>query len=177
MKKLITFLASLFLLAASTFAQTRVDADKLGKTLEKNKDASAEFVSEVDLSGLTVAGDGTVTIPLLAKSKVSLVAGMDMAEIGARVAHAGRAAFAVTFRTKSIKPKTYAITNIAGIESAAEYKARIAEDSRRAEEKRIAEEKTRAAGERRANLTRVPVQVVNLEAVNLAASEATWLPW
>ena len=65
---------ALFLLATSTFAQTRVAADKLGKTLEKNKDASAVFVSEIDLRGLTVASDGTVTIPFLAKSKVALVA-------------------------------------------------------------------------------------------------------
>lgn len=109
---------ALFLLATSTFAQTRVAADKLGKTLEKNKDASAVFVSEIDLRGLTVASDGTVTIPFLAKSKVALVAEMAMSEIGARIARAGRTILAVTFRTKSIMPNVYAITKIDGIEFA-----------------------------------------------------------
>ncbi|WP_296332402.1 hypothetical protein, partial [uncultured Treponema sp.] len=77
MRKLITVLLAA-LISVSLFAQTSVAEKKLGKTLEKNKDASAVFVSEIDLSQLSVLDNGTVTLPLFAKNKLSIVSGMDM---------------------------------------------------------------------------------------------------
>lgn len=153
MKKHIAFLASLVLFAAA-FAQTSVDAKKLGKVLESNKDGSAVFVSEVDLSGMAVADDGKIALPLFAKNKIVLVSGMDMTCIQERIAFANKKKFAVTFETKDLAAKTYAITKIDGIESFAEYN-------------------TRARAE---NLKKMPVQVVNQEAVNIAGTEAAWLP-
>ncbi|WP_296330842.1 hypothetical protein, partial [uncultured Treponema sp.] len=77
MRKIITILFAT-LISVSLFAQTNVAEKKLGKTLEKNKDASAVFVSEIDLSQMSVSDNGTVTLPLFAKNKLSIVSGMDM---------------------------------------------------------------------------------------------------
>lgn len=132
--------------SVAVFAQTTVTESKLGKTLEKNKDASAVFVSEIDLSKMSVAENGTITFPLFAKNKISIVSGMDMTNIKERIAHTKKTTSAVTFTTKSLKPNAYAITNIAGIETVAEYKARLAE-----------EEKARWERERLENLTKMPV--------------------
>ena len=153
MKKHIAIL-SVFLFMMTAFAQTSVDAKKLGKVLESNKDGSAVFVSEVDLSGMAVADDGKIALPLFAKNKIVLVSGMDMTCIHERIAFANKKKFAVTFETKDLAAKTYAITKIDGIESFAEYNTRARAD----------------------NLKKMPVQVVNQEAVNIAGTEAAWLP-
>lgn len=153
MKKHIAIL-SVFLFMMTAFAQTSVEAKKLGKVLESNKDGSAVFVSEVDLSGMAVADDGKIALPLFAKNKIVLMSGMDMTCIHERIAFANKKKFAVTFETKDLAAKTYAITKIDGIESFAEYN-------------------TRARAE---NLKKMPVQVVNQEAVNIAGTEAAWLP-
>ena len=153
MKKLIALFAAL-LLAGTAFAQTKVDAKKLAKALESNKDASAVFVSELDLSGIKVADDGKITLPLFAKSKANLVAGMDMTNINERIEFANKKSFAVTFETKELASKKYALSNIEGIESVAECALRL----------------------RSQNLTKLPVQVVNLEAAGVLATEAAWLP-
>ena len=171
MKKIITILAA-FLLATATFAQTNVAEKKLGKTLEKNKDASAVFVSEIDLSKMTVAENGNITLPLFEKNKISVVSGMDMTNIKERIANAGRSNFSVTFETKSLKPNSYAITKIDGLESASEYKARFAAEEKCREE----EEKARREKERLSNLTKMPVQVVNQEVINISGAESAWLP-
>ena len=106
-----------------------------------------------------------------------------MANLKERIARTGKTTFNVTFETKNLKSKTYAIIKIEGIESAESYntylaeQAKIAEEQRIAEEKRRAEEaKTRREQERLLNLTKLPVQVVNLEIVNLSPSESSWLP-
>ncbi|MBO7123123.1 MAG: SUMF1/EgtB/PvdO family nonheme iron enzyme [Treponema sp.] len=153
MKKIIALFAAL-LLAGTAFAQTKVDAKKLAKALESNKDSSAVFVSELDLSGLKVADDGKISLPLFAKSKASLVAGMDMTNITERIAFANKKSFTVTFETKELASKSYAITNIEGIESVAECAVRL----------------------RSQNLAKLPVQVVSLDAVGVLATEAAWLP-
>ena len=182
MKKIFALLFSVFV-AFSAFAQTAVAEKKLGKTLEKNKNADAFFVSEIELSQMTVSDDGKIMIPILAKNKISVVSGMDMANLKERIARTGKTTFNVTFETKNLKSKTYAIIKIEGIESAESYntylaeQAKIAEEQRIAEEKRRAEEaKTRREQERLLNLTKLPVQVVNLEIVNLSPSESSWLP-
>ncbi len=182
MRKLLSLLA-LLSLGFVTFAQTTVAEKKLGKTLEKNKEASAVFVSEIDLSQMSVSDSGTITLPIFEKNKISVVSGMDMANIKERIAYTKKSVFSVTFTTKNLKPNTYAITSIAGIESVAEYKSRIAEETRIAEEKRITKEKRRAEEEkarweheRLENLTKMPVQVINQEVINLDGAESAWLP-
>lgn len=165
MKKLIALFAAL-LLAGASFAQTKVDAKKLAKALESNKDSSAVFVSELDLSGMKVADDGKITLPLFAKSKAIIVAGMDMANIKERIEFANKKNFEVTFEAKELASKKYALTNIEGIESVAECADRLKREA-----------KERAVRERAENLTKLPVQIVSLDAVGLTAAESEWLPY
>ena len=160
-KKLFLIVALVVCVLGSAFAQTKVDSKKLGKTLEKNKDSSAVFVSEIDLSEMTVSDSGAVTIPIFAKSKISVVSGMDMTNIKERIAYTKKSKLAVTFETKGLKPKTYAITKIDGIETVEEYNARLVAEKKR---------------ERLSNLTKMPVQVVNQEVINVEGTEASWLP-
>lgn len=171
MKKYLSLLL-ISLFSLSLFAQTKVDAKKIGKTLEKNKDASAVFVSEIDLCVMTVSESGTVTIPLFAKNKIKVVSAMDMTSIKERIAYAKKNVFEVTFQTQDVPSHTYGITAIKGIESAEEYNSRLEEEAR----KRAEEEKARMEAERLENLTKFPVQVVNQEVSNLSASESAWLP-
>ena len=89
MRKLIAVLVAA-LISVSLFAQTNVAEKKLGKTLEKNKDATAVFVSEIDLSQLSVSDNGTVTLPLFSKNKISIVSGMDMTNIKERISFANK---------------------------------------------------------------------------------------
>ena len=160
MKKFISLLFTAFI-SFSLFAQTTVAEKKLGKTLEKNIDAAAVFVSEIDLSKMQIAESGTITIPLLAKSKIKIVSGMDMTGISSRLTYSNLKKWNTTFEVKDLASKIYAITNIAGIETVAQYK-----------ERKIEEQKAEA----RKNLTKYPVQVVNQEAINLSNSESAWLP-
>ena len=137
MKRFLTVLAAALLLFP-VFAQTTLDEGKLVKTLvktlEKNKDKNASFASEIDLSRMKVYSDGEVSIPLFAKSKVNIVSDIDMTDIETRLSNARKSRFDVLFRVKDIKTKTYKITRIAGIETAAEYKKRLEAERRQAEE-------------------------------------------
>lgn len=170
-RKILTIFITTFL-SFSIFAQTNVAQAKLGKALEKNKDANAVFVSEIDLASMSVAEDGGITLPLFAKNKIKVVSGMEMANITERIAYTKKAKFATTFAVKDLPSKTYAITDIAGIESVTQYNSRLEEERKKAE----AAEKARLEAERLANLTQLPVQVVNQEVINLAGAEAAWLP-
>ena len=160
MKKYLSLLL-ISLFSISLFAQTKVDAKKIGKTLEKNKDATAVFVSEIDLSKIQITESGTVTIPLFAKSKIKIVSGMDMTGIKSRLSYSKLKKWNTTFEVKDLASKTYAITNIAGIETVAEYKERWLEEQK---------------AEARKNITKFPVQVVNQEVVNISGAESAWLP-
>lgn len=171
LRKILTIFITTFL-SFSIFAQTNVAEAKLGKALEKNKDANAVFVSEIDLASMAVADDGNITLSIFAKNKIKVVSGMDMTNIAERVAYAKKAKFATTFAVKDLVSKTYAITDIAGIESVEQYNSRLEEERKKAEEA----EKARLEAERLANLTKLPVQVVNQEVINLAGAEAAWLP-
>ena len=102
----------IFLVGITCFAQTVVKEKELGKKLEKNKDSSAVFVSEIDLSKMSVSDTGTITIPLFVKNKISIVSGMDMTNIKERIAYTKKSVFLVTFQTESLKPKIYAIMSI-----------------------------------------------------------------
>lgn len=171
LRKILTIFITTFL-SFSVFAQTNVAQAKLGKTLEKNKDTNAVFVSEIDLASMSVAEDGGITLPLFAKNKIKVVSGMDMANIVERIAYTKKVKFSTTFAVKDLPSKTYAITDIAGIESVTQYNSRLEEERKKAE----AAEKARLEAERLANLTQLPVQVVNQEVINLAGAEAAWLP-
>ena len=164
-KHIAILLISLFSL--SLFAQTKVDAKKLGKTLESNKTLDAEFEVDLAFSEFTVNADGTVTLPLLAKNKVKIVSGMDMTDLGERVKYSKKTSATVTFKAQgaSGKIKVYSLIKISGVETYAEYSARIAEEARK-----------KAEAERLASFTKLPVQVINLEVVNLDSKEAVWLP-
>ena len=160
MKKYITLLL-ISLFSISLFAQTKVDAKKIGKTLEKNKDATAVFTCDMSLSGMKVANDGTVILSALAKNKVKIVSGMDMTNIAERVAYANKKTYMVTFETVNVDDKKYSVVAIEGIETVAEYKERWLEEQK---------------AEARKNITKFPVQVVNQEVVNISGAESAWLP-
>lgn len=159
MKKIATLFIAL-LISMPFFSQTKVAAKKLSKALDSNKDAGAVFESEISLEGINVAPDGTVTIPSLAKTKSRFVSGMDMTNIAERVSYANKK-LVTTFTVKDLASKTYAITNITGIETVAQYKERYIEEQK---------------AEARKNITKLPVQVIIQESINLAGSEAAWLP-
>ena len=164
-KHIAILLISLF--SVSLFAQTKVVAKKLGKTLESNKTLDAEFEVDLAFSEFTVNADGSVTLPLLAKNKVKIVSGMDMTDLGERVKYSKKTSATVTFKAQdsSGKIKVYSLTKISGIETYAEYSARVAEEVRK-----------KAEAECLASFTKLPVQVINLEVINLDSKEAVWLP-
>ena len=171
MKKNISLLLTAFI-SFSLFAQTKVDAKKIGKTLDSNKDAAAVFICDMSLSGMKVTDDGTVTLSVFAKNKAKIVSGMDMTNITERLNYANKKTYLVTFETTDLSSKTYSITKIDGIETLDQYQDRLVQEER----KRAEEEKAKWERERLANLTKHPVQVVNLEIVNLGGSENAWLP-
>ena len=160
MKKYLSLLL-ISLFSISLFAQTKVDAKKIGKTLEKNKDATAVFTCDMSLSGMKVENDGTVILSALAKNKVKIVSGMDMTNIAERVAYANKKTYMVTFETVNVDDKKYSVVAIEGIETVAEYKERWLEEQK---------------AEARKNITKFPVQVVNQEVVNISGAESAWLP-
>ena len=171
MKKIATLFIAL-LISMPFFAQTKVNAKKLSKALDSNKDAGAVFESEISLEGMNVAPDGTVTIPFFTKTKSKFVSGMDMTNIAERVSYANKDIYIVTFKTISLAPKIYSISGIDGVETVEQYKERLI----REEEKRAQEAKEKLERERLENLTTLPVQVIIQESINLAGSEAAWLP-
>ncbi len=160
MKKIILSLLIL-LCSFSLFAQTTVAGNKLGKELEKNTDKNAIFVSEIDLSKMQVTDSGTVMIPLLSKSKVKIVAGMDMTGISSRLSYSKMKKWKTTFEVKDLNAKVYSLTSIEGIETVAQYRERYLEEKK---------------AEARKNLTKMPVQVVIQESINLGGAENAWLP-
>ena len=121
---------------------------------------------------MKVANDGNVILPALAKNKVKIVSGMDMTNIVERVSYANKDIYIVTFKTISLAPKIYSISGIDGVETVEQYKERLI----REEEKRAQEAKEKLERERLENLTTLPVQVIIQESINLAGSEAAWLP-
>ena len=171
MKKYLSLLL-ISLFSISLFAQTKVDAKKIGKTLEKNKDATAVFTCDMSLSEMKVANDGNVILPAFAKNKVKIVSGMDMTNIAERLNYANKVTYLVTFKTISLAPKIYSISGIDGVETVEQYKERLI----REEEKRAQEAKEKLERERLENLTKLPVQVVNQEVVNISGAESAWLP-
>ena len=163
MKKYLSLLL-ISLFSISLFAQTKVDAKKIGKTLESNKDAAATFSCEVDITDITVTGN-KIVIPSIVSKKLKLEAAFKTELLKERIAASKTTVHEVTFTPKDIKAKVYAVTKIDGIETVKQYKDRLAEEARKKAEK-----------ERLENLTKLPVQVVIQESVNLDSKDASWLP-
>ena len=168
MKKYLSILL-ISLFSISLFAQTKVvDASKLVSTLEKNKKTTIVFTSSVNLKGISIKSDGSLSIPSLASEKIKFIAGIEIESLQERLSYKNLSSYNIEIVLKDVATKTYEITKIDGIESVSQYE-------KRNEAERIAEEK-RKEQERIDNLTKNPVQVVNLEIVNLGTNENAWLP-
>ena len=142
-------------------AQTVVKQNKLETTLDKNQESNIVFISELDLSKMSITETGTIILPFMKKNKVMFVSGMDMSYIKERITYTKKKKFQTTIEVKDIITKTYMITKIEGIETVEEY-------TERNRELLIAES--------RKNIQKYPIQVVNQEISNLSTSESSWLP-
>lgn len=160
MKKIYLFILSV-LLTTTMYAQTVVKQNKLETTLDKNQESNIVFISELDLSKMSITETGTIILPFMKKNKVMFVSGMDMSYIKERIAYTKKKKFQTTIEVKDIITKTYMITKIEGIETVEEY-------TERNRELLIAES--------RKNIQKYPIQVVNQEISNLSTSESSWLP-
>lgn len=160
MKKICLLIFSV-LLTTTMYAQTVVKQNKLETTLDKNQESNIVFISELDLSKMSITETGTIILPFMKKNKVMFVSGMDMSYIKERIAYTKKKKFQTTIEVKDIITKTYMITKIEGIETVEEY-------TERNRELLIAES--------RKNIQKYPIQVVNQEISNLSTSESSWLP-
>lgn len=160
MKKIYLLILSV-LLTTTMYAQTVVKQNKLETTLDKNQESNIVFISELDLSKMSITETGTIILPFMKKNKVMFVSGMDMSYIKERIAYTKKKKFQTTIEVKDIITKTYMITKIDGIETVEEY-------TERNRELLIAES--------RKNIQKYPIQVVNQEISNLSTSESSWLP-
>ena len=164
MKKILLTVLVLFI-SFSVFAQIQeVESNELVKTLEKNRKTDVTFVSNISLNTLTLDKDGIIkTISGVDSEKYTLVAEVETELLKERLNYKNLLKYKVFFQLRTTKPKTYAITKIEGIETVAEYKARLEserlaklEAERIAEEKRLEEE--RIAEEKRLEEERVAAE-------------------
>jgi len=157
MKKIYLLILSV-LLTTTMYAQTVVKQNKLETILDKNQESNIVFISELDLSKMSITETGTIILPFMKKNKVMFVSGMDMSYIKERIAYTKKKKFQTTIEVKDITTKTYMITKIEGIETVEEY-------TERNRELLIAES--------RKNIQKYPIQVVNQEISNLSTSESS----
>lgn len=159
MKKVVV-LFFIMLITLPVFSQTFVSEKKLKNALEKNTNENEIFISDIDLSSISISETGTISLPLFSKSKVKIVSGMDMTGLSSRLSYSNLKKWTTTFEVKDLSTKTYSITNIEGIETVAQY------TERNLEQLKI---------EARKNITRMPVQVVLPETINLSPDERIWI--
>ena len=146
-KKLLTLFT--FLICTSVFAQlNEVELINLKKILEKNKRSDITIYTKIEKSEFIVDGEGNVKVPLIESEKYNvLVSEIEKEFLKERIEYNSKSnELKVYFKLTSLNPKNYTITNIIGIESASEYKARIeterlAAEKRKIEAARIMEEK------------------------------------
>ena len=144
-KKLLTLFT--FLICTSVFAQVKqIDSTELVQILEKNKNKEIILMSEISLNNMSWDYEGNLRLPSVDSEKYNLIAEIEIDFLRERLNYKNLSKYKVSFQLKSNKPKVYAVTRIEGIETVAEYKARI-EEERIAEEKRL--EKKRLAAEKR----------------------------
>ena len=162
MKRILLTVLVLFI-SFSVFAQIQeVESNELVKTLEKNRKTDVTFVSNISLNTLTLDKDGIIkTISGVDSEKYTLVAEVETELLKERLNYKNLLKYKVFFQLRTTKPKTYAITKIEGIETVAEYKARLESErlakleaeriaeEKRLEEERVAAEKARIAEEKR----------------------------
>ena len=183
MKKIILSLFTC-LICTSVFAQVQqVDPILLVKTLEKNRNTEITFVTELNLNNLGWDNEGNLKLTNANSEKYSLIAEIETEFLRERLNYKYQK-YKVSFQLKSSKPKVYAVTKIEGLETVAEYKARIeAERLARLEAERIAEEKRleeeRLAEEARLEAERI-AEEARLEAERIAEEKrqrnAQYLP-
>ena len=146
-KKLLTLFTCL--ICTSVFAQlNEVELINLKKILEKNKRSDITIYTKIEKSEFIVDGEGNVKVPLIESEKYNvLVSEIEKEFLKERIEYNSKSnELKVYFKLTSLNPKNYTITNIIGIESASEYKARIeterlAAEKRKIEAARIMEEK------------------------------------
>lgn len=171
MKRILLTVLVLFI-SFSVFAQIQeVESNELVKTLEKNRKTDVTFVSNISLNTLTLDKDGIIKIISGVDSeKYTLVAEVETELLKERLNYKNLLKYKVFFQLRTTKPKTYAITKIEGIETVAEYKARLESErlakleaeriaeEKRLEEERVAAEKARIAEEKRLEEERVAAE-------------------
>lgn len=181
------FILSLFtcLICTSVFAQVKqIDSTELVQILEKNKNKEIIFMSEISLNNMIWDYESNLRLPSVDSEKYNLIAEIEIDFLRERLNYKNLSKYKVSFQLKSNKPKVYAITKIEGIETVAEYKARIEEEERIAEEKRleeqrIAEEKRleeqRIAKEKKQrNAKFLPIYEAHLSKAKKYESEKRW---
>ena len=139
------FILSLFtcLICTSVFAQVKqIDSTELVQILEKTKNKEIIFMSEISLNNMIWDYESNLRLPSVDSEKYNLIAEIEIDFLRERLNYKNLSKYKVSFQLKSNKPKVYAVTRIEGIETVAEYKARLeAERLARLEAERIAEEK------------------------------------
>ncbi len=157
LKKYLFIFIGLFF-SLSLFAEKKViEPIKLIKTLEKNKKTDIVFVSEINLTGIKLNSDNSLTIPFLESEKFNLIADFETDFLLERIEYKKQNTHKVEFLLQDKETRTYSLKRIYGIESVKEYTARIEK-------------------ERLEKLTQSPIQVFILEITNLNNSESIWLP-
>lgn len=171
MKRILLTVLVLFI-SFSVFAQIQeVESNELVKTLEKNRKTDVTFVSNISLNTLTLDKDGIIkTISGVDSEKYTLVAEVETELLKERLNYKNLLKYKVFFQLRTTKPKTYAITKIEGIETVAEYKARLESErlakleaeriaeEKRLEKERVAAEKARIAEEKRLEEERIAAE-------------------
>ena len=135
----------------SLFSEGQIEVDlgpkeanksELLKTLENNKQMDVEIEGFVSFDGFYLNSDKTIIIPELRSEKFSIVATKETELLKERLLLNNCEKYKVYFVLTNIKPKTYSIIKIDGIETVDEYKARLeSERLAKLEAERIAEEK------------------------------------
>lgn len=128
---------------------------ELLKSLEKNNKKNIEISGLVSVNGFVFNNyDNTFSIPELKSDKFTIIAEIETEFLNERINYLSSGKVEVTFVLKNSRPKTYALTKIEGLETVAEYKARIeAERLAKLEAERLAKIETeRIAEENRKKL-------------------------
>ncbi|MEE1058183.1 MAG: SUMF1/EgtB/PvdO family nonheme iron enzyme [Treponema sp.] len=169
------------LICTSVFAQVKqIDSTELVQILEKNKNKDIIFMSEISLNNMSWDYEGNLRLPSIDSEKYNLIAEIEIDFLRDRLNYKNLSKYKVSFQLKSNKPKVYAVTKIEGIETVAEYKARLEaerlaqleaeqlaqlEAERLAEEKRLEEE--RIAAEKRLEEERIAAEKRKIEAARI----------
>ena len=162
------------LICTSVFAQVKqIDSTELVQILEKNKNKEIILMSEISLNNMSWDYEGNLRLPSVDSEKYNLIAEIEIDFLRERLNYKNLSKYKVSFQLKSNKPKVYAVTRIEGIETVAEYKARIEKKERIAEKKRLEEQ--RIAEERKQRSAKyLPTYDAHLSKAKKYESEKRW---